>query len=498
MRGIAWVLAVTLAAGGGLYLLVARRGRADERRLQADLALAVERGTLADLGRAQALGRRLVLSHGEDRDTAAALAFVDAMLAVDYGAETADEAQRALAGAGFAADGTDGADGAPGAMAAAARALIRLRAGDAAGAVRAAAAAVARAPELPYPLYALARARARGGDLAGAERALDAVIVEAPAFTPARVAWAEGRLDLGDVESAKTSLAKTSPSSGLAPTRAPGDPRALLLLDQIDGALGQPAPAELEDVCRLMQRGPPLVAAGCALSRAQRARRAGDRAAARAQAEEAGHIAPDEPRLLAGTALALAQLGAVDLAGRLVQRARRLAPEMPALAWARAAIALGQGHAPAARDDARPADPEARLLVARLALAGGGAAALDAALGGLGPAAVAADADLRTLGALVPHPSRPEPTAARPGDPLAAYVAGLRADLAGDAARAADRLAGALSGHGDACRAAGEYIGALRALKLKPHGDPLAALRAENAGCVNLPRRRAEVLGGFR
>ncbi|HVT10558.1 MAG TPA: hypothetical protein VHO67_24025, partial [Polyangia bacterium] len=83
-------------------------------------------------------------------------------------------------------------------------------------------------------------------------------------------------------------------------------------------------------------------------------------------------------------------------------------------------------------------------------------------------------------------------------DPVAAFVAGLRADLAGDAGAAAVRLAGALSGHGDACRAAGEYVGALRALKLKPHGDPFAALRAENAGCVNLPRRRAEVLGGLR
>ncbi len=189
--------------------------------------------------------------------------------------------------------------------------------------------------------------------------------------------------------------------------RAPGDPRALLLLDQIDAALGQPRPAELEDVCRLMQKGPPLVAAGCALSRAHRARRAGDRAEARAQAEAAGRTAPDEPRLLAGVALALAQLGAVDLAGRLGQRARRLAPEMPALAWAQAAIALGQGRAPATRDDARPADPEARLLVARLALAGGGVAALDAALGGFGAAAVAADADLRTLAALSPHGSRP-------------------------------------------------------------------------------------------
>ncbi|MFL5308507.1 MAG: hypothetical protein ACJ8F1_25065 [Polyangia bacterium] len=485
---MAWVLAVTLAAGGGLYLLLARRGRADERRLQADLALAVERGTLADLGRGQALGRRLVLSHGADRDTAAALAFADAMLAVDYGAETADEAARALAGAGLGADAADSADDGPGAMAAAARALIRLRAGDPAGAVRVAATAVARAPELPYPLYALARARARGGDLPGAERALDAAIVEAPAFTPARVAWTEGRLDSGDAKSAETGLA---PLLG----RATVDPRALLLLEQIGAALGQPRPPGLDDVCRVMQRGPPLVAAGCALSRATRARRAGDRAAARAQAEEAARTAPDEPRLLAGAALVLAELGAVDVAARLAKRATRLAtPDMPVLAWARAAIALGQGRAPAARDDARPTDPEARLLVARLALAGGGVAALDAALTGFGPAALAGDADLRTLAGLTRH----EPVVPRAGDPLAAYVAGLRADLAGDPARAADQLVGALSGHGDACRAAGEYTGALRARKAKPQGDPFAALRAENAGCVNLPRRRAEVLGGFR
>ncbi|HVY37005.1 MAG TPA: hypothetical protein VHM31_03700, partial [Polyangia bacterium] len=111
---------------------------------------------------------------------------------------------------------------------------------------------------------------------------------------------------------------------------------------------------------------------------------------------------------------------------------------------------------------------------------------------------LAADADLRTLAALTPRGARPPSAPRRDASPVAAYVAGLRADLAGDAAGAVERLAGALSGHGDACRAAGEYVGALRALKLKPQGDPFAALRAENAGCVNLPRRRAEVLGGFR
>jgi tetratricopeptide (TPR) repeat protein len=486
MRGMGWVLAVTLAAGGGLYLLLARRGQADERRLRADLALAIERGTLADLGRAQAVGRRLVLSHGRDRDTAAALAFADAMLAVDYGADTADEAERALTGADLRAD--DAVD-APGAMAIAARALIHLRGGDRAGALGTAAAAAARAPELPYPLYALARARARAGDLAGAERALDAAIVEAPGFMPARIAWAEARLDVGDLQSAQTGLA---PALG----RGPGEPRALLLLDQVAAALGQPPPPALEDVCRVMQRGPPLVAAGCALSRANRARRAGHRAAARTAAETAGRTAPHEPRLLAGAALTLAQLGAVDLAGGLLERAGRLAaPEMPALAWAHTAVVLGRGRAPAARDDARPTDPEARLLVARLALAGGGVTALEATLRGLGPAAVAGDADLQTLAGLTPHRGAELP---RSEDPLGAYVAGLQADLASDPARAADFLAGALAGHGDACRAAGEYVGALRALKLRPRAELFGPLRGENAGCVNLPRRRAEVLGGLR
>ena len=46
----------------------------------------------------------------------------------------------------------------------------------------------------------------------------------------------------------------------------------------------------------------------------------------------------------------------------------------------------------------------------------------------------------------------------------------------------------ALSGHGDACRAAGEYRATLRALKSKADAAAFGALRGENAGCVNLPR----------
>jgi tetratricopeptide (TPR) repeat protein len=477
MRGAAWVVAITFVAGAAVYLLVARRGRDDGRRLRADLTSALEHGTFADLGRAQALGRRLVVSNARDRQAAAQLAFTDAMLAVDYGLETAREAEEALAGAH--ADDAGTADDSTVGLALAARALIRLRAGELDAAVRTAASAVALAPDLPYPLYALGRARARASDLAGAERALEGAIVQAPGFTAARVAWAEARLDLGDPKNARIGLAALGPA-----TR---DPRAVLLGDELEAALDLPPSGALDAACRPERWTPAAIVTGCILSRAGRARRAGSRADARAQVEAAGRIVPDEPRLLARAALALAQLGAVDQGAALLARARRLAsPRLLALARAEAAVALGRGRSPAPADAARPFSPEARLLSARIALASGGVAALDAALTTLGPAARDSDAGLRTLSRLVSHPRDAE---GGDRDPLRAYVDGLAADLAGDPARAADRLRHALSGHGDACRAAGEYVGALRTLKQRPSLDLFVPLRHENSGCVNLLRR---------
>jgi hypothetical protein len=478
MRGVAWIVAISFVAGAAIYFLVARRGRNDGRRLQADLASSLERGTFADLGRAQALGRRLVVSNARDRQAAAELAFTDAMLAVDYGLETAREAEEALAGA--RADEAGAADDSTVGLALAARALTRLRAGDLSGAVKTAASAVALAPDLPYPLYALGRARARAGDLAGAERALEGAIVQAPGFAAARVAWAEARLDLGDAKNALTGLTALGPSGR--------DARAVLLMDEADAALGLPPEAALDAACRPERWTPPAVVTGCILSRAGRARRAGDRAGARAQVEAAGRIVPDEPRLLARTALGLAQLGAVDQGAALLARARRLAaPGLLSLLRTEAAVALGRGRSPAPADGARPLDPEARLLTARIALASGGVAGLDAALTALGPAARDADADLRTLSRLVTRQRGDSEGADR--DPLRAYVEGLAADLAGDPGRAVDRLRHALSGHGDACRAAGEYVGALRTLKQRPAADLLTPLRHENSGCVNLSRK---------
>jgi hypothetical protein len=161
-----------------------------------------------------------------------------------------------------------------------------------------------------------------------------------------------------------------------------------------------------------------------------------------------------------------------------------MAPGAPMLAWAAAAISLGQGRAGALPAGARPADPELRLLVARSSLAAGGVGALSAALDELGAGAVARDADLaeiaRLRGGGIAH--------AADDDPVRAFVEGLRARLDGKLDVAADRLRHALSGHGDACRAAGEYRATLRALKQKPDPGLFAPLRADNAGCVNLPR----------
>ena len=115
------------------------------------------------------------------------------------------------------------------------------------------------------------------------------------------------------------------------------------------------------------------------------------------------------------------------------------------------------------------------------------------ALGALGPTAHAADADLERLGQLASRkprlPSRAASQAAGSAatdDPLQAYLDGLSAQLAGDLVRSTERFGHALSGHGDACHAAGEYVAALRAQKRRPDSTAFARLRAENARCVNL------------
>jgi hypothetical protein len=130
-------------------------------------------------------------------------------------------------------------------------------------------------------------------------------------------------------------------------------------------------------------------------------------------------------------------------------------------------------------------------LIARAALSAGGAGALRAALGGFDAAALNHDADLGLLARLFgpDSPGVGADLATTRADPWRAYLDGLRAELAGDLTDAAASFGRALSGHGDACRAAGEYRATLRLLKQSESpaaSGALTVLRAENARCVNL------------
>jgi len=502
MRGALLVLAVVVGLGTVASLLVAWRRDTASDGMRSELAVDLERGSLAGLARAQARARHLIVADPDDLEAVAALAFASAVLAVDYGFDTADEVQKLLARSPVASAHADAVV----AMSAAARALLLLARGDRDGAERVATAAAKIAPGAPYPLYALGRARARAGDLPGAARALEAALIEAPGFTLAEVAWSETQLDAGEAQAARDTLSRTLARSG-------DDPRATLLLGEAERALGSDTPPDTSKVCATSTARrddasprwpPPVIRAACHLAQATHDRSAGHRAQALTHAEEAARLVPAEPRLLAATAKLLAELGPVDWAAGLLGRARRLAAaEAPALAWAGAAVDLGRGRTPALPAGPRPADPETRLLMARIALSAGGVGALRAALKAFDENTMKRDADLSLLAQLFVNDSSrdrardPRDTSGSlppvgttpPTDPWRAYLDGLRAELAGNLPDAAASFGRALSGHGDACRAAGEYLATLRLLK-RPQDSAasgkLTVLRAENAGCVNL------------
>lgn len=489
MRGVLLVLAVLVGLGVAFGLLVRSRRSALDDRMRSELAVDIEQGGLPGLVRAQARARHLLVADAGDREALATLAFTGAALAVEYGLETSGEVQTVLARYRAGAGASEVAG-----LAAAARALLLLSRGDRAAAERVAMAAAQAVPGAPHPLYALGRTRARAGDLAGAERALEAAMVRAPGFTLAEVTLAEVRLDRGDAQAARAALLAVVGRSG-------DDARARLLLGEAERALaveGAPtdgAPCDLPDDRTPSRALAAALRAGCELAEAARARAAGRRSEALGHAEAAGRLVPAEPRLLARIALLLAQLGPIDFAAGLLERARRLAaPEAPALAWAEMAVELGRGRTPALPPGPRPADPETALVLARAALSAGGVGALRDALASLPRAAREHDADLVALAQILVVPgsggavsgAAAPADAASEGDPWRAYLDGLRAELAGNLPAAAKGFTRALSGHGDACRAAGEYVATMRLLKRPDDRAALTVLRAENAGCVNL------------
>jgi tetratricopeptide (TPR) repeat protein len=493
-RGTAGGLFLIAVLAVGTSLLVSWKMRGDRGHLRALLTAEIDRGSLVGLGRAQAIGRRVVLADPEDAESAALLVYTGALLATEFGQGRVNEAEAAASRVE-----QEAGKGSASSIAGAARALLALRKGEFQSALSRATAAAEAGGDTPYARSALGRVRAATGDLAGASRALEAAMVQAPGFLPAKLAWAGVRLDLGDPAAAEAVLAPIVAG-------APEDVRARLLLEEAGQALAAdprlgaatkrpPAPAPLEATCGKNGTLPPYLVSACALAAASRARFEGDRFRASTQAQAAARTVPDEPRMLARTAQLLAQQGAVDRAEQLYERAVHLAsPQMPGLMWARLAVTLGHGRAATAPPGLRPVDATTRVLAARAAFAAGGAGALAATLAGYGPEVVARDADLRLLESLTSAaPAAPEPPPAPAGAPrprvapAQQYVEGLRARLAGDALLAAEHLSHALSGHADACRAAGEYVATLRSLKRHPDATAFTALRAENKDCVDLP-----------
>jgi tetratricopeptide (TPR) repeat protein len=440
--------------------------RSGWKRLRAQMAAEMEEGSLQALLRARIAGTRVALAESGDAHLAGELAYVDALLAEDYGLRARPEAEQALVRA----------SGARSAAVDVARGLFALGDGNRAQAETLALAAIQAHREDPRPPLLLARARLAAGDLRSASQALEAAMVKGPNATAPVVAWSEARLDLGQPAAALTALTQVV-------ARSADHTRARLLREEAALALkAPPGPdaAALLGACQRDRAVSPVLEAWCALGASVRSRLAGDRGRALAEARRAAGGKQRAPRVLAQTALVLAQLGQVDEAATLVTRATaQVTPALPALVWAQAAVALGRGELPGLPPLA-PGHVEVRLLVARAALASGGPAALGKTLRELGGAH--ADPDLSALSLVLPaSPPGPPPE----GSPVRAYAEGLRARLAGDTAGAARWLAGALQGHGDACRAAGEYL-AVQGLLHQPVTHELDPLRAANTGCLNL------------
>ena len=258
--------------------------------------------------------------------------------------------------------------------------------------------------------------------------------------------------------------------------QSPKDVRVALLLNEAEVALGEPATGPTAGDCPAERWVPPAILAR--LHAGPGGARAPARLApeARALAETAAGIAPDEPRLLARTALALCQLGAVDRAAALLDRARRsMAPGAPALAWADGRGVAGTwagGRASGGAAPGRSRGPPAG--GAREPGGGRGRRAVGRAGRAAAPRRRAHDVDLAELARPAARNRR---TPRRPAATIRCAPTSRACGRASTASSsvAAERLRYALSGHGDACRAAGEYRATLRALKQKPEPSAFAA-----------------------
>ena len=420
-RGVIILLLLFSGSAALVHHLVSTRRARGWRTLHTGLARGGDSGGLQGLLNARVGAVRLAVAEPHNTEIVAELAFLNALLAHSYGLDTVTAAEEVLKGlAGRSAAGPAAAG------AAAARALLALERGDLEAAERLAIAGAAHDREDIRPLLVRVRVRALTGDLVGASKLAEAASVKQPGAGALRVLWAEARLEAGQPEAAADVL-----QAVLA--RTPDQPWARLLLVEAVIGLGREPDAQLERAlaltCSAEAKNSPVLQAACAVQAGSKARLLGDRAVALRHALEVANSRVREPRILARAAQLLAELGEIDGAEVLVERASRTArPSMPALVWARLAIALGRGES-AAPIGLRPGHPETRLLAARAALVAGGRRGLRKALAA--NPAVERDPDLRALARLASDgkpvdepprppripPSSPTSTACGPGWP---------------------------------------------------------------------------------
>jgi len=334
------------------------------------------------------------------------------------------------------------------------------------------------------PLFVLGRVRLRQGNLAAASHAFQAALVREPNFIEARVAWAEAGIEQGEPDKARENLLK-------ALEHTPDHSRARLLLTEVDATtVDLRESSAWESTCARDEGKSPFIASACALIRAQRAARADDSSQAVRSAEVACLQRPADPWVLGRAAGVLAAMGNVDQAAACLDEATRIANRsLPSLRWGQVGIELGRGKLVDLADAPKvAASPWAPLFVVRNALASGGIKALTVALREV----AAKGPQIEAFESLAQASSGAAPLAAVARNPVRNYLKGMQARLQGKPALAAELLAKALEEHGDACRAAGEYLAASREVERMPDDNALGWLRRENSQCVNLPERSVD------
>jgi tetratricopeptide (TPR) repeat protein len=452
-----------------------------------ELDQALSSGSLENLLRARDLARVSQATGEPNPDIWARVGLVNAVLARDYGVDANKEAEEALDRASSVLTPQKERD----TLIAVARTLLALATGDRAKAKERSQSALSlTATEssplaLSFSLMAYARVLTLTGDLEGALRELDKAFSLTPSQGLIVVDWSAARLENGDPVSARRALSEFL-------IKHKENSRARLLLAEAERALGEPGFAKnIEIACQNDTKISRFIRSACAIATAQQARLAGDRKEAILRAKT-GIEQADDAQALGQAALLLATLGEVDEAENLMVRARKnTESQAPSLEWPDVAIRLGRGESVSwAPFMAKPAGPERAYTAMRAVYARKGAAGLAAALKPLPPGLLDIDTDLRAISVLAREDSLTKSERSTlenqsdSGNPVAAYVLGVRLSQNKDLRGALRWLDKALMNHGDACQAAKLYQSILNSLKLGPANKTLLrTLLSHNTKC---------------